>query len=78
MVVIRVDIAGHDRAEPDDAGIKQARLDLDGADYAAGAVEQVEREGAVPSDGRLAQVGPTSGAMLSIATFCSVLDLVYI
>ena len=58
LVVIRIDIAGHDRAEPDDAGIEQARLDLDGGDHATDAVEEVEREGTVPSDGRLAQVGP--------------------
>jgi hypothetical protein len=58
MMVTRIDIAGHDRAEPDDAGIKQARLNLDGGDHTTDAVENVEREGTVPSDGRLAQVGP--------------------
>ena len=47
-----------DHAEPDDAGTQQARLNLDGADHAAGAVEEVEGEGAAPSDGRLAPVGP--------------------
>ena len=56
--MIRIDIAGHDRAEPDYAGIEQARLDLDGGDHTTDAVEEVEREGAVPADGRLAQVGP--------------------
>ena len=53
-----MDIAGHDRAEPDDAGPQHARLKLDSADHAAGSVEEVEREGPVPSDGGLTQVGP--------------------
>ena len=42
IVMIRIDIAGHDRAEPDDAGIKQARLDLDGGDHPARSVEEIE------------------------------------
>src|SRR6266498_5480707 len=50
-------ISRHDRAEPDDAGTQQARLKLDGVDHAAGAVGEVEREGTVPSDRRLAEVG---------------------
>ncbi len=50
-------VAGHDQTTLDDAGAEKPGLKLDGVDHAAGAIHEVEREGTVPADRRLAQIG---------------------
>jgi len=70
-----MDIARHDRAKPDHTGTQQARLKLGGADHAADAVEEVEREGTLPSDRRLARVGPD--VLLDESSECGLTHVVF-